>query len=300
MATVIYKGIDVSHHQAKVDWEKVKAAGYKFAIIRAGYGRNNIDEQFKRNISECNRLGIPCGIFWASYALNEGEAKNEAKYCLAAIAPYTVEYPVYFDLEYFTADYMAKNGVKLTKSTATRHAEVFLEAIEDAGYYAGLYANPDYLSRFFDASLLEKYDLWLANYKTNPDFSSPPRSCGIWQHSSTAKVNGISGNVDANVAYKDYPTIIRKAGLNKLEPLDGWKETGGKWYYYEDGKMVKAAWRKVNGTGGSFWYYLGADGAMLTGTQKIGGKVYHLHEKAACGLPEGALVITKEDGEIQF
>ena len=63
MATVIYKGIDVSHHQAKVDWEKVKAAGYKFAIIRAGYGRNNIDEQFKRNISECNRLGIPCGIF---------------------------------------------------------------------------------------------------------------------------------------------------------------------------------------------------------------------------------------------
>ena len=300
MASVVAKGLDVSEHQKTVDWEKVKAAGIQFAIIRAGFGRNNIDPYFKRNITECARLGIPVGIFWFSYALNEAEAKKEAEYCLAAIEPYEIEYPVFFDLEYDTADYMKKNGVTLTKSIATRHAEVFLAAIEQAGYYAGLYANPDYLGRFFDASLLQKYDLWLAHYMDNPDLSSPSRSCGIWQHSSTAKVNGISGNVDANVAYKDYPTIIRKAGLNKLEPLDGWKETGGKWYYYEDGKMVKAAWHKVNGTGGSFWYYLGADGAMLTGTQKINGKVYHFHEKAACGLPEGALVITNEDGEIQF
>lgn len=300
MVSVVAKGLDVSKHQKTVDWEKVKAAGIQFAIIRAGFGRNNIDPYFKRNITECARLGIPVGIFWFSYALNEAEAQKEAEYCLAAIEPYEIEYPVFFDLEYDTDKYMKKNGVTLTKSIATRHAEVFLAAIEDAGYYAGLYANPDYLGRFFDASLLQKYDLWLAHYMDNPDLSSPSRSCGVWQHSSTAKVNGISGNVGANVAYKDYPTIIRKAGLNKLEPLDGWKETGGKWYYYEDGKMVKAAWRKVNGTGGSFWYYLGADGAMLTGTQKINGKVYHLHEKAACGLPEGALVITNEDGEIQF
>lgn len=300
MAIVVAKGIDVSKHQKTVDWAKVKAAGYKFAIIRAGFGKSTVDKYFKRNIEECARLEIPVGIFWFSYALNEAQVKQEAAFCLKTIAPYKIEYPVFFDLEYDTDRYMRENGVTLTNTIATRHAEVFLEAIEAAGYYAGLYANPDYLSRFFDASLLKKYDLWLANYKKNPDFSSPPRSCGIWQHSSTAKVNGISGNVDVNVAYKDYPTIIRKAGLNKLEPLDGWKEIGGKWYYYEDGKMVKAAWRKVNGTGGSFWYYLGADGAMLTGTQKINGKVYHLHEKAACGLPEGALVITNEDGEIQF
>ncbi len=299
MATVIYKGIDVSHHQAKVDWEKVKAAGYKFAIIRAGYGRNNIDEQFKRNISECNRLGIPCGIFWASYALNEGEAKNEAKYCLAAIAPYTVEYPVYFDLEYFTADYMAKNGVKLTKSTATRHAEVFLEAIEDAGYYAGLYANPDYLSRFFDASLLDKYDLWLAHYKDNPDLSNPSRSCGMWQHSSTGRVSGITGNVDLDVTYKDYPTIIRTAGMNRLTPLDGWVETEKGWYWYEKGQPVKAAWRKITGKSGvAYWYYLGKDGVMLTGMQRIDGKVYYLNPSAALGVPEGACIMTDEDGVV--
>lgn len=300
MAGVAAKGIDVSKHQKTVDWEKVRAAGIQFAIIRAGYGKNNIDPYFKRNITECARLGIPVGIFWFSYALNEAEAKKEAEYCLAAIKPHEIEYPVYFDLEYDTGRYMRKNGLTLTKSIATRHAEVFLEAIEDAGYYAGLYANPDYLSRFFDGSLLQKYDLWLAHYKKNPDFANPSYSCGMWQHSSTGRVNGISGNVDLDVAYKDYPTIIRKAGLNKLEPLDGWKETGGKWYYYEGGKMVKAAWRKVKGTGGAFWYYLGADGAMLTGTQKIGGKVYHLHEKAACGLPEGALVITDADGAIQL
>lgn len=93
---------------------------------------------------------------------------------------------------------------------------------------------------------------------------------------------------------------IAEAVNQRLNPADGWVKTGGKWYYYEKGNPVKSAWRKVKGTGGTFWYYLGADGAMLTGTQKINGKVYHLHEKAACGLPEGALVITNADGEIQF
>ena len=95
MASVVAKGIDVSHHQKTVDWEKVKAAGIQFAIIRAGFGRNNIDPYFKRNITECARLGIPVGIFWFSYALNEAEAKKEAEYCLAAIEPYEIERPVY-------------------------------------------------------------------------------------------------------------------------------------------------------------------------------------------------------------
>ena len=142
---------------------------------------------------------------------------------------------------------MKKNGVTLTKSIATRHAEVFLAAIEKAGYYAGLYANPDYLGRFFDASLLQKYDLWLAHYMDNPDLSSPSRSCGIWQHSSTGSVSGISGHVDLDVAYKDYPAIIRAAGKNRLAPLDGWVETEKGWYWYEGGRAVTNCWRKVTG-----------------------------------------------------
>ena len=196
-------------------------------------------------------------------------------------------------------DYMKKNGVTLTKSIATRHAEVFLAAIEKAGYYAGLYANPDYLGRFFDASLLQKYDLWLAHYMDNPDLSSPSRSCGIWQHSSTGSVSGISGHVDLDVCYKDYPAIIRAAGKNRLAPLDGWVQRDGGWYWYEDGRAVTNCWRKVTGASGvAYWYYLGPGGKMLTGMQQIQGKVYYLNSEAALGVPEGACIMTDEDGVV--
>lgn len=272
MAGVAAKGIDVSKHQKTVDWEKVRAAGIQFAIIRAGYGKNNIDPYFKRNITECARLGIPVGIFWFSYALNEAEAKKEAEYCLKAIEPYEIEYPVYFDLEYDTDRHMRENGVTLTKGIATRHAEVFLAAIEDAGYYAGLYANPDYLGRFFDAALLQKYDLWLAHYKKNPDFANPSYSCGMWQHSSTGRVNGISGNVDLDVAYKDYPAIIRGAGLNNLKPLSPapapkWEKTAAGWTY----GGYKQRWGKIGG----IWYWFDAQGIAVTGWRQVDNVWYY-------------------------
>ena len=99
------KGIDISAWQGKPDFEKVKASGVEFVIIRAGYGANNIDKQFVRNISECNRLGIPCGVYWFSYALTAEQAAQEARYCLAAVKPYRLEYPIFFDLEYDTITY---------------------------------------------------------------------------------------------------------------------------------------------------------------------------------------------------
>ena len=95
------KGIDVSEHQGRINWEQVKGH-VDFVMLRAGYGRNNIDKQFIRNIEECNRLGIPVGIYWFSYAWNEEMARNEAKYVLEAIKPYKIDYPISYDLEYDT------------------------------------------------------------------------------------------------------------------------------------------------------------------------------------------------------
>ena len=97
-----------------------------------------------------------------------------------------------------------------------------------------------------------------------------------------------------------FPYIAEEVNKRLNSTTNGWKKSGSQWYYYEAGKMVKNAWRKISGTNGTFWYFLGANGVMLTGTQKIGGKVYHLNEKAACGLPEGALVVTDQDGVVQF
>ena len=97
-----------------------------------------------------------------------------------------------------------------------------------------------------------------------------------------------------------FPYIAEEVNKRLNSITNGWKKSGTKWYYYEDGKMVKGAWRKISGTNGTFWYYMGPTGAMLTGTQKIGGKIYHLNEKAACGIPEGAMILTDANGVVQF
>lgn len=206
---MLYKGIDVSKWQGVIDWAKAKADGVEFAILRAGYGQNNIDEYFKRNADECTRLGIPFGVYWFSYAYNVDRAEREAQYCLDAVAPYKLSYPVAFDFEYDSVDYAKKKGVTITKTLASALARAFLGKIEEAGYYAVLYANADYLSRYFDAELPKRYDTWLASWPSNPNPDNKPASAGgLWQYTSKGAVDGISGNVDMNYAYYDYPSLI--------------------------------------------------------------------------------------------
>ena len=77
------KGIDVSHHNGTIDWNKVKAAGVQFAILRCGFGRKSpkqIDTQFERNYKECKRVGIPVGVYHYSYAQTVEDAKLEAEF----------------------------------------------------------------------------------------------------------------------------------------------------------------------------------------------------------------------------
>jgi len=206
---VIYKGIDVSEHQGVIDWDKVKGQ-IDYAIIRVGYGKNNIDKQFIRNISECNRLGIPCGAYWFSYALNAEMAKAEATYCIAALKPYKITYPVCFDYEYDSADYATKKGVTLAPPLVQSMATVFLSEIEAAGYFAANYANPDYIGKYFGADLHKRFALWLASWpKTVSDPAKPPQSCMMWQWGG-AQYDGINGDVDSNYCYQAFP-IVRQS-----------------------------------------------------------------------------------------
>ena len=201
------RGIDVSKHQGVIDWQKVKASGIAFAMIRAGYGAGTIDTRAHRNFSECNRLGLPCGAYWFSYAHTEEMARREARACLAAVAPYRLDYPIAFDFEYDSVTRAAKAGVTVTKELASRIARAFCETVEAAGHYVLNYANRDYLGRYFDAGVQARYDLWLAQWPKEPDLSRPPE-CGIWQYASTGRVPGIDGDVDLDVAYRDYPALI--------------------------------------------------------------------------------------------
>lgn len=214
------KTIDVSAYQNYVDWEKVKADGVEYVILRCGtgYPENHVDAKFVQNVTACNKLGIPVGVYWFSYATNVGEAKAEAKFVLNLIRKYRIDLPVVYDFEYDSVKKANAKGIKVTKQLATEMAKAFLSTIQEAKYYAMIYSNGDYLNNYFDSSITKEYDLWYAAWPSKAvDYTKdkPSRSCGIWQYGSSV-VNGISGKVDTNVAYRDYVTIIKKAGLNNL------------------------------------------------------------------------------------
>ena len=233
-------GIDVSDWQGLIDWDKVKQQGIDFAMLRAGYGAGNADKRFARNASECNRLGIPFGVYWFSYAYTNAMATKEAEYCLKAIKPYKVEYPVCFDFEYDSENYAKKYGVKFTENTLASLGRAFLERIEKDGYYAMNYTNLYYLNKGF-SQLTERFDTWLAQW----DVSAPSKSCGIWQYSSTVHVAGVSGG-DGNYAYKNYKQIIADMGCNHLSGANngpqGNDSTNHIIYTDKDAEAVRSAY----------------------------------------------------------
>lgn len=202
------KGIDVSKYQGVVDWAKVKESGVQFAILRAGYGRaiKQVDPFFATNYKGCKAAGMPVGAYWYSYADDIAAAKLEAQTCLEAIRDKQFEFPIWFDQEYETK-------IKaLTDQQRTDIVKTFCDTLEAAGYYTGIYCSRDWLQNYLIADQLKAYDVWVAAYGKTA--GSVPLPYGMWQYSSTGRVPGISGNVDLDIAYKDYPAIIRRAKLN--------------------------------------------------------------------------------------
>lgn len=242
------KYLDVSQYQGSPNWEKVKP-NTDGVIIRAGYGLNHIDPQFVRNATECNKVGIPIGAYWFSYALNPDMAKKEAEYLIEAVKPYKMELPLAFDFEYDSARVCKDNGVTVTMKLVSDMARAFCETIEAAGYYVLNYSNPDYLDRFYDDDVEARFGLWLASYPVAKVFdkSKPPRNCSIWQW-GTSTVPGITGKVDTNEVYHDFKTIITNAGLNNLKPKPvNPEEDALKWaqsnYITDDPELALALYR---------------------------------------------------------
>ena len=214
------RGIDVSDWQGEIDWEAAKAAGVQFAMIKAGSGQSGSEDTFRYNADECTRLGIPFGVYFFSYAYNADFARKEARRCLEMVRGYKLSYPIAWDYEYASYDYNVSVGVTPTRSLVSDMARAFLEEIEAAGYYAALYANPDYINRFFDARLINRYDIWLAQWQGNdkrPE-DKPPMAGGMWQYSNQGHIDGIPERVDLDYAYYDYPAIIGQPADPDPEP----------------------------------------------------------------------------------
>ena len=181
------KGLDVSRFQGEVDWERVKAAGYQFAMLRD----NTVDEQFRRNASECNRIGLPIGAYWFCYAATAKNAAQEADSCIRTVSGYRLDYPVCYDIEQASADYVEKLGVSFTPALARELVKSFCNRIESKGYFAMFYSNQSFFNTYLGTALAKRYAFWYARYTDTFDGTD----CGIWQYTSTGRVPGISGNV---------------------------------------------------------------------------------------------------------
>ena len=209
------KVMDVSKwHGMEIDWEKVKESGVEGVMLRAGYGKlaSQKDPTFERNYAECKRVGLPVGVYWYSYAASVQEASQEAAVLLQVIAGKQFELPIAYDMEYEPCI------LALTNAQRTQLVKTFLGQVEQAGYYGMLYASTDFVKNKLDYKNLSRFDVWAAQYGPK---CTCPMPYGIWQYTSTGKVDGVRGNVDLNECYKDYPAIMKAAGLNGFAKSPG-------------------------------------------------------------------------------
>lgn len=185
-------GIDVSHHNGEIDWEEVKNSGIDYAIIRVGYGQDIVsqdDRYFARNIAECERLGIPYGVYLYSYAVDTYSAISEAEHMLRLIKGHNPEFGVWIDLEEEVP------GVDFVGIATT-----FCEKMKGYGYSnVGVYANLEWWQTTLNNDVLDKYNKWIAQWGSSCDYD---KKYVMWQYTDSGTVNGIDTNVDMNIYYK--------------------------------------------------------------------------------------------------
>ncbi|MBR2653246.1 MAG: S-layer homology domain-containing protein, partial [Lachnospiraceae bacterium] len=192
---VTYQGIDVSKHQGYIDWQQVKNAGIDFAIIRCGYGGNTTsqdDVRWEYNVSSCESLGIPYGVYLYSHADTSSEIDGEVQHVLRLLKGHKPTLPVYIDIE-------ENRQFALGGAVLSEFAKRFCSRIKSAGYKSGLYTSTSHWNAYFGAfAALPSYYHWVAQYNTSCTYSGRYET---WQYSNTGRVSGISGNVDRDIWY---------------------------------------------------------------------------------------------------
>lgn len=203
--TPVAKGIDVSEWQENIDWQAVKDAGYQFVIVRTSFGTNGkVDASFYDHVEGAKDAGLEVGAYHYSHATNVSEALAEAQTFVSLLNYYRWEFPVYIDVE-------ATEQETLDRHTLTDIVKTFCDYVSDEGYEAGIYASQYWLEHHLTMAELEKYEVWIASYTDDLHYTG---DFGMWQYTKTGNVPGISGNVDIDLCYRQYPRLIKNARKN--------------------------------------------------------------------------------------
>ena len=316
-------GIDVSEHQGKIDWAKVKADGVAFAIIRCGYGSDYTsqdDDYFLENVRGAQANGIPFGVYLYSYATKATgaapSAQSEAAHVLrqlkaAGLSPSKLALPVFYDLE-------EDAQWELSASRVGTLAEAFCSVLSSQGYKVGIYANQNWWKNKLTDPVFERsgWAKWVAQYYKKDKGTSP---AGIsdqqyWQFTDCGKVNGIPGYVDVNFSYAP-PAASLVGPANTWAWVDGrayyygadgsaviWTQRiDGKIYYFNGQHQMHTGWLTWNADSRKSYFNLGSDGKApaLTGWQQLSGKWYYFDPATGKSLRWGQKV-KGSDGEEHF
>lgn len=266
-------GVDVSYSQKSIDWNKVKASGINFAVIRAGFGKGNVDEWFKRNIEGAIKAGIShIYVYWFSYAYTREMATNEANYCANTISPWKSRIEgVFFDFEGASMKYAKeKTGKEVGRALLTDMTNLFCSRIAALGYKAGFYYNYDYKANHYNMDALKQWAHWYALYS-----SEKQTDVMMQQYTNKGRVNGINGNVDMNWLIGGVPEPLKplvvdgKWGVLSKARLQMW--LGVKADSIIGKATVRALQKKVGLTGSS------VDGKWGTKTTRYLQKYLNAH-----------------------
>jgi len=219
------KGIDVSRYQGTVDFEKVKADGVKFAMLKISQGSRLSDPKsepftdvmFYENSDGFVKSGIYIGGYHYLTSTTPDGVKKECEYLVKVLESYKnkIVYPVACDIEDGRYKVLPKELNSVLYNT-------FYEEVKKAGYSPILYTNTSFLKSYYDKSSLCDTDIWFAKYRNVPSYEPKPdiKNMTIYQWNSKGVVSGIDGNVDMNVSYVDYAEKAIKVG-RKVKIKDG-------------------------------------------------------------------------------
>ena len=221
-AQVLAKGIDVSRWNHQIDpasgkylplnWEAIKSAGFDFVILKAGSTKSGAEPTFEMDYSGAKAAGLQVGVYFYTYSMTTEGILKDAQMLMTWLEGKQLEYPVYLDIEDPALEELGKNHL-------SNMCVAFLEALQENGYYAGLYTNHAWLTTILDtAKMVSLFDLWYARY---PGTSLPTwnqekygKQLAMWQYTQSGSIAGIEGDFDFNYVYKDYLSIMKKWGLN--------------------------------------------------------------------------------------
>ena len=190
-------GLDISKWQGDVDFQKIKESGVEFIFIRLGSSKGInkerfIDNKFERNITEANKVGIPVGLYFYSYANNEEEAIKDAKFVLKTLKGRKIDLPIVFDWE----NWQFYNEFSLSFYELSKMAQSFIKTVEKKGYKGMLYSSKNYLENVW---INLGYPVWLAHYTKKTNYKG---DYIYWQMCNNGRINGINGNVDIDIKLK--------------------------------------------------------------------------------------------------